>query len=348
MRSLMRFWVLLFLLPVIALWTAGLWITPRPEVLAILFLTSLLGGFGLLGATVKFWKRQKAGSALLLSGLAGLFSFAGACIFIVALFYPWSHLAATITAGDTGIAAPGNDAARTLRVVNFNIFHGYPDFSAHEKRAAVLVKMLERQRADIIILQDAWYSARHGHFAEELGRKFGMNVAYARAAGSRMLVGFEDGLAVLSRYPIIDARRISTMPQKPFWLPRPALVAIIEIGGGQRVSIVDVHLGADGFGASEAQVATLQMRLADFLDRNSPVIAAGDFHEGKFSPAAENFARAFSMRDYMPGERDEDHIFIRTGDDWSVVAARFVSSSPEELDLSDHLAIRVDLVRKPS
>lgn len=352
MRYSIIFSALWSLPPVIALWTVGLVATPRPEILAGLFLATLAAGFLISCLAVKFWKRQGISPALCFLGLAGLADFLGAFVFIAALFYSWNVPAVMVNTTDS--LARANESAQRLRIVNFNIAHGYPDFPNHEKRAAVLVALLKDQNADVIILQDVWNSNRHGNFAEELAKEFGMNLAYIQAAGSRRLLGFEDGLAILSRYPVASARRISVSPQRPFWLPRPVLLAEILLNGDQRAYVANVHLGTGDFETGEAQVVYLKNRLVELLDKSSLVIAVGDFHEGKFSSAVTDFARALFMRDYIPGGRDEDHFLVRAGSGWSVADVRLVFSpqeiqryAGENLKLSDHLAIRGDLVRRP-
>ena len=58
----------------------------------------------------------------------------------------------------------------------------------------------------------AWTTPRHGSMAERLGKALHMNYVYARANGSRRLIGFEEGSAILSRFPSWRPNALSCRP----------------------------------------------------------------------------------------------------------------------------------------
>jgi endonuclease/exonuclease/phosphatase family metal-dependent hydrolase len=101
--------------------------------------------------------------------------------------------------------------------------------------------MVESEAADIVLLQEV---ARTTHFKvdEWLAERLGMGYAYARANGHESGIGFEEGLAVFSRFPL-------EMPQ---WQQlgvsacqmsrRMALGAHIKTPCGN-LAVFSVHLG---------------------------------------------------------------------------------------------------------
>jgi endonuclease/exonuclease/phosphatase family metal-dependent hydrolase len=148
--------------------------------------------------------------------------------------------------------------AEPLRVVTFNLFHGGPtsglagDGLRLEERLAMTVDELRRLKPDVIALQEASISLRRGNVAERLGRELGYYVAHAPASerlfsGSFlgrlgvMLINFNEGPAVLSRWPIV-AREIIDLPRcgERFLDPRVLLRVEIE-APGRRLQVYSTH-----------------------------------------------------------------------------------------------------------
>jgi endonuclease/exonuclease/phosphatase family metal-dependent hydrolase len=123
------------------------------------------------------------------------------------------------------IAGP-EEPDRPLRVVTYNLLHGGPlsglkeDTTHLETRLEMAIRNLEALDPDLIALQEVSKTRRHGHVAERLAHRLGYKVVYA-AATDRVfgvppldtliikLLGFQEGVAILSRFPIV-ASAIST------------------------------------------------------------------------------------------------------------------------------------------
>src|SRR5262249_28416684 len=136
--------------------------------------------------------------------------------------------------------SPAPEPPKRLRLVDLNVLHGYPDFTDHEERFRDTVTALRALGPDILILQEVWHTTAHGNMAERLAAALNLNYVYTRANGSRRLIGFEEGAAILSRFPIMEARRLVLVPRRPVWENRIALVATIDLGP-QTLTVVGVH-----------------------------------------------------------------------------------------------------------
>ncbi len=241
--------------------------------------------------------------------------------------------AAVIAAGISG-ARPGAPAgnASALRVLTYNIQQGCG------KTGEISIKeQMELMRGldpDVIGLQEtdtARAAGGNSDVVRFLADGLGMHSYYGPSPVSGTF-----GVALLSRYPILNART--------FFMPsRGEQTAAIEAditAGGKTISILVTHLGNDGdmpqqkliIGAAESAVGA-----------GAPVIAMGDFN---FDPTTEQYARTAAVlgdawetaarRTADPGTRDPagriDHIFVSP--DIRVAQIRYLPPG-----LSDHPAM---------
>jgi len=114
------------------------------------------------------------------------------------------------------------DGPTTLTVVTFNLFHGGP-FSGLtgndgdlERRLQMTVEHLRALDPDIVGLQEASISRRRGDVAARLAQALGLHHVHApttrRVLGSPLLgrilvwlLDFDEGPAILSRFPIVES-----------------------------------------------------------------------------------------------------------------------------------------------
>jgi endonuclease/exonuclease/phosphatase family metal-dependent hydrolase len=185
-----------------------------------------------------------------------------------------------------------------LRVITLNLLHGAPIPGARTARVSVGQRLewtaehLGEERPDVVLLQEASVSRRHGHTAEILARRLGMDFVYARAnptpllraLGPRRLLGrlaFEEGPAVLSRLPIREHRahvlssRLSPLER------RIALEAVLE-GPQETFSVFSVHLSAGSSASRKRQIASL-VDAVEARPHPHPVIVGGDFNAEEHS-----------------------------------------------------------------
>jgi endonuclease/exonuclease/phosphatase family metal-dependent hydrolase len=245
------------------------------------------------------------------------------------------------------LAAPRS--GDTLRILSFNVWHGYPGPGAREERYQRIRDLVAETDPDVLLLQEAWSTRRFGRLAERLSRELGLGYAYARANGSLRYLGFEEGLAILSRYPISDVRRMALGPRTPPWEMRAALGATLELPGGDQLEVWNTHLSHSDAFAREGQAHSL----ASALSGSGVRILGGDFNALATNTAVSTFADV----DLEPVLSEGiDHILasgaLRRG--WSVVrteARRFgeVLSSGgygARPEVSDHPALLVELRRR--
>lgn len=239
-------------------------------------------------------------------------------------------------------ATPGIDDG-SVRVLNMNVLHGYPEFSDQEARYQRTLEAFRNLDADVLVLQEVWSTREHGHLADRLANDLGMNVAYARANGSLRFLGFEEGSAVLSRYPIESAESIVLKPRLPVWESRIAVVARLDVGKRRPLTVVSTHLSDKNL-----QIAKDQ---ADFLADRVPDadLIAGDFNAGSESEALDRFL-SDGWCDTVPG--GIDHILVDVDAttpwriqqaDWALLPDPVRDPSRSTFAISDHPAILVDL-----
>ncbi len=306
------------------LWSVGLFAVLPPAAMAVLLASTVLAGLATLVLA-----RRRSGR------LAGTLIVAAAIAFPLALF----AIAEGEIAVTRRVAAP-RGAVDRLRLVDFNVLHGYPDFADLERRYRHLATALEALEPTVVLLQEAWSVAGHGALGERLGADLGLDVAYARANGSRRLIGFEEGSAVLARLPIVGARRWVLAPRRPLWESRVALAVELEVGSGETLTVVSTHLTYRA--AARLQARDLGARLGA-----AAAIVAGDFNaESGGAVTAELEELGFA--EALPG--GIDHVLIHESAAWRVTDIAWTlrprdlaALAGEAAEISDHPGIVVDL-----
>jgi endonuclease/exonuclease/phosphatase family metal-dependent hydrolase len=151
-------------------------------------------------------------------------------------------IAALVLAGDPA-------AATTLRFVTFNAYHGgvgsgwSGDAQHIEERLAIAADQLRALAPDVIALQEASSGRRRGNVAARLARALGLHYVYAPASVRAVplplvnhlaawILGFDEGPAILSRFPI-GRSEIYDLPRCGAYLdPRVVLRAEIAAPEG--------------------------------------------------------------------------------------------------------------------
>ncbi len=241
--------------------------------------------------------------------------------------------------------APPASVPERIRLLDYNVLHGYPGFKEQTARAERLHAAIEDLQPDVVVLQEAWRTWSHGDFAATLARRLGMDSAFARANGSLARIGFEEGEAVLSRFPIVRAERVALAPRRPFYERRIALHCELAIGGESRLTVVGVHLDH----RLETTRAAQSAALAGWIDRQPAQIVAGDFNAPSDAVLGPWRARRFD--DVLPGAID--HVLLAPDSGWRVAAAgwelrpgRVERFTGRQIEYSDHPAIVIDLERE--
>jgi endonuclease/exonuclease/phosphatase family metal-dependent hydrolase len=184
---------------------------------------------------------------------------------------------------------PGEDGMRPLRVVTFNLLHdgaasGFFDGGTRlEERLDMAIRELNALDPDIVAVQEASDSRRHGSVPERLAKALGFHVVFEPATqhvfGLRPLdwlvvgvMGFEEGSAILSRFPI-GASHVYDLPRCRKWLePRIMLEAAIETTWGP-LQVFSAHTGR----GDECQMERVGEIVQDHVG-SGPSLLMGDFN----------------------------------------------------------------------
>ena len=184
-----------------------------------------------------------------------------------------------------------------LKVVTFNTYHAYPLCAHIEPRLALLERGLRTVAPDVVLLQEISVSALYGHLPARLvdglnaaGLKY--HLAYSPANGSVAEGGaFEEGSAVLSRWPILETEVRRLAATHPVWRNhhgyeyqefRIALRATVEIEPGLLLDAFGTHITdveeRGGVSARRLQIEDLARFVDERPHRDVPAIIGGDFN----------------------------------------------------------------------
>jgi endonuclease/exonuclease/phosphatase family metal-dependent hydrolase len=206
-------------------------------------------------------------------------------------------------------------------VASYNIRHGrgIDDVVALERTAAAL-RTLD---ADLIGLQEVDETVnRSGNIDEAafLGEELAMHYAFGAFFDYD---GGRYGMAILSRFPILETRSIR-LPEGEE--PRVALMATVVLPGDDTVVVVNVHFDwldddADRFHQAEFLINELQQLAL-------PWLVLGDFNDlptsrtlGLFYPLVEGARKPAGSRFTFPAPdpvKEIDYIFAAKGHRWEI------------------------------
>jgi endonuclease/exonuclease/phosphatase family metal-dependent hydrolase len=187
----------------------------------------------------------------------------------------------------TGCSKAAQRVEGPLRVISLNLLHGFPRFERLSSRLDLVVAEIRRQDADIVCLQEVPWTLRLGSGAEYLASRTGLNYLFLRANGNRWAILFEEGEAILSRYPLRDPAVAELKPAPGLFEHRVALHATaVTPWGDLRVFVT--HLTTGDPRLNHGQAAALQSFVA--ATGSGPAIVAGDFNATDDSPQIQALA----------------------------------------------------------
>ncbi len=247
----------------------------------------------------------------------------------------------------TPIGAPADDVIpATLTVATLNLWHDYPNYTRQPERLQAAVSALRGLSPDVVCLQEASRTPRVPHAAQVLAQALGMAGVYARANGSRALIRFEEGEAVLARgHPRGQTRR-ELSPRAGFFEHRLVVWATLDTEAGPIV-IFSTHITNKPGPINAAQIRSL----VDVVERERhglPAIVAGDFNAHEDSPQIRDLPAHWhdAFREARPdapgatsldsGKRI-DYIFLVDGDTthWAIVDSDTFGGA----EISDHKGV---------
>ncbi len=320
-------------------WLAGSFTVVQPDLARLLLIAAPAGGAAAVLAAAVL--RQGHPAVRVAAGVLGLLAVASSPAFtrILADQAPAEPRAAGVV--DSTTAAPTADR---LRILQLNAWHGYPDpggrLMVRESpsdrlvRAGRLAAEVSRLQPDVVVLQEAWCTVGEGCLADRLAEELGFHAVYARANGSLRWLGFEEGSAIVSRYPIDDPEVWRLAPDRDAFERRIALTARID-HPELTFELVGVHLANGDADLAGAQAADLLERIVARPER--PVLVAGDLNLPGDHPALVRFREA-GYRDLLEGGIDHVLLDARNPGWWPLWMEWAEADS-----VSDHPGILVEL-----
>lgn len=185
----------------------------------------------------------------------------------------------------TGERVPG-----PVRVVQLNMLHGFPEFDRLPGRVDLIVAEVLRLDADVVLLEEVPWTVRTGGVVDELARRTGMNHVFRRANGNRRGILFEEGDAILSRFPMRDVASAELPRGTDVFEHRIALAATLDTPWGP-LGAVATHLSGDSADVSAAQIEALRRFVGH---PRYPVVIGGDFNAHGDSPPLVALAREWT------------------------------------------------------
>ena len=214
-------------------------------------------------------------------------------------------------ASPVGDPSPPSSAAwnASLTVLDLNTLHGYPHFAHLPRRLSLLRGQLDELQPDIVFLQEVPWRPGIGCGAKYLasGR---YAWGYARANGNRRLIRFEEGEAILSRYPLSAWEVHELHPQARPFEHRIVLHAVVELPAGG-LHLFDTHLTNKEAFLNAAQAASLY-RYVEATAGKQPALIAGDFNA---RPDQASIRKLVGWHDLFAMEHPGDEGYTCCADD---------------------------------
>lgn len=251
---------------------------------------------------------------------------------------------------------PGADC-QSLTIISANLWHDWPQRRRAVERLEAFSQLVEEHQADVLLLQEV---ARTTHFWTDqwLAKRLGMSYIYSRANGHLAGIGFEEGLAVFSRYPLNQPVLRQLSPAENRFSRRLALGTHIASPCGDLLAF-SVHLGLIGK-QNSVQAAKLSDWVQD-ISSGTTALVGGDFNAGERSrqikqlqrnwldtfrqlnPFADGTTHELRWPWGKPFRRDRlDYIFLKARENhWNVLEACHLETPGEPH--SDHRAVLLRL-----
>lgn len=241
----------------------------------------------------------------------------------------------------------------SLVILTANLWHDWPRRRRLPERLEAFARVVEAEGAQVVLLQEV---VRGADFRadEWLAKRLGMEYAYVRANGHEGALGFEEGVAVLSRFPLADAQHLYLTSSRVPFVNRVALGARLSTPCGEFWTF-STHLGIMKQ-LNAAQLEHLQAWIAATTG-DLPAMIGGDFNTAETSPQMARLRQewvdmyrhahpngdsaTFEMRMPWGGSiwrARLDYLFLLPGaTPWRITGVRHVQAAPRPY--SDHQSV---------
>lgn len=245
------------------------------------------------------------------------------------------------------------DQCQVITILSANLLHTWPKRNFPYDRLQNFVELVKEKQADILLLQEVMNTGIHqvhGWLADQLQ----MNVAYARTNGDRQLLRFEEGVAVLSRFPILQTEQKYLKSAFHPFVHRQALAAQIATPCG-KILAISTHLSITPW-QNRHQIEQIQSWIEG---QDHSTVLGGDFNAAehtrriariqqiwidtlrKINPTlTQAFTHSLNLPFRKKIQQRLDYIFlIQPQPKWAILA----SGIDQHYLFSDHLAVWTQL-----
>jgi len=175
--------------------------------------------------------------------------------------------------------SPVEPISNDLTIISSNLYHGWPKQDTLLARLSSFVRLVEEQHADIVLLQEV--SRTPGFKTDQwLSERLGFAYVYARANGHHG-IGFEEGVAVFSRYPLHSPHLKEFSNKLNPFVRRIALGVFTDTPQGT-LPFFSVHLGIMPQ-ENAAQIVDLRDWVSGIAGE-LPAFIGGDFNTHESTP----------------------------------------------------------------
>ena len=237
-------------------------------------------------------------------------------------------------------------AKEVLKVMTYNIHHANPPSETVKIDVEAIARVINQEKPDLVALQEVdVHTERSGKQldqARELARLTGMKSFFMKALDYQ---GGEYGIAVLSKYPIVDSAGY-LLPRDPSLGGEDRAVAsiMVQLPGKKKIIFASTHLDLK----ESNRLSQAKALIGHFEKSGLPMVLGGDFNALKSSPVINLFDQHFTRTcrdDCAPTipvvnpNRTIDFIMYKTMRSFKVVNTRAIN----EQYASDHLPVVAEL-----
>jgi endonuclease/exonuclease/phosphatase family metal-dependent hydrolase len=252
---------------------------------------------------------------------------------------------AILAASSAGLpgSSTGPEAAKTLRVLTYNIHHG--EGVDRKLDLPRIAKIIADQKPDFVAIQEVDQKTKRVGGADTTAELAKLTKMHGRFGKAIDFQGGEYGQTILSRYPIGEFQ-VHKLPNADGREQRIAVAAVVRIGDdGPTCTFVSTHLDHERDELRQKQAAKLDDL---FGTVKGPVILAGDLNatpeskplamlSKKWKPA--NTGQPLLTIPVKKPTRQIDFVLYRPADKLRVIEARVL----DEPVASDHRPLLVVL-----
>jgi len=171
---------------------------------------------------------------------------------------------------------PPVKAKLNLKVMTYNLHHCNPPSAGDKIDVEAIARVITNEKPDFVALQEVDVNTERSgkgiNQAKELARLTGMNFYFSKAIDHQ---GGDYGVAVLSRFPILDSTRF-TLPVDPAigGETRTIAAVTVEISKGKKVIFASTHLDLK----ETTRLTQSALIVKHFEKSGLPMILGGDFN----------------------------------------------------------------------